>query len=133
MLRLWHPAKVHAPYGIHAGWLLQALHIQQQQHNSPCPKPHASNLRSKGCFTLLQGREPLYIASNKGHLEIMELLLAHGADIDAADHEVHTHAHSVHPTCVYLTLLRSCMSCTCTCMLLQSCIYTHILHTHIYI
>jgi len=38
---------------------------------------------------MLQGSSVLWIAANKGHANILELLLSHGADINAADQEVH--------------------------------------------
>jgi len=37
---------------------------------------------------MLQGRSALWVAANKGQADIMQLLLSHGADINAADQEV---------------------------------------------
>jgi len=37
---------------------------------------------------MVQGRSVVWIAANKGHTSILELLMSHGADINTADQEV---------------------------------------------
>ena len=37
---------------------------------------------------MLQGRSALWVAANKGQADILQLLLSHGADINAGDQEV---------------------------------------------
>lgn len=48
-------------------------------------------------LAMVQGRTSLWIASNKGHDDTMQVLLSQGADINKADHEVLKHKHLREP------------------------------------
>ena len=48
----------------------------------------AEDYQADGSHYMLQGRSALWVAANKGQANIMQLLLSHGADMSAADHEV---------------------------------------------
>ena len=46
---------------------------------------HASHMEAE---SVLQGRTALVLACDQGHLAILRVLLAHGADYDATDEQV---------------------------------------------
>jgi ankyrin repeat protein len=43
------------------------------------------------CIFNLQGRSPLHQTASHGHTEVVEVLIAKGADIDCGDNEVSTY------------------------------------------